>query len=296
MGFPVPLGDDVALHVRHRPGRRPPAFLLVHGLASNARLWDEAAERLAAAGHPVYAADLRGHGESPASQDGYDNDTATADLAALAGALGLRGAVVAGHSWGAHLALRLAAQHPHLVSGLALVEGGWYEPARIYGSWEAFVSVMALTHPDLHGATLGGMRDYLRSAHPDWSGRAIDASLASLRVTPEGSLAQVLPPEHRTSIMQSMWDDPPSPWYPAVTVPTLLIPAVPVTNPRWPQDIATLVKRIRVALETAAASLPRATVRAYPDADHDLHAQQPGPVAEDLLRLAHTVLAERPVG
>jgi pimeloyl-ACP methyl ester carboxylesterase len=33
--------------------------------------------------------------------------------------------VVAAHSWGAHIALQLAADLPHLVGGLALVDGGW---------------------------------------------------------------------------------------------------------------------------------------------------------------------------
>src|SRR5688500_20348076 len=43
-------------------GGRP--VLLVHCLSSNARLWDGVAARLAEAGHPVVAVDLRGHGSS----------------------------------------------------------------------------------------------------------------------------------------------------------------------------------------------------------------------------------------
>ena len=42
----------------------PVPFLLVHGLASNARMWDGVAQRLADAGHPVATVDLRGHGRS----------------------------------------------------------------------------------------------------------------------------------------------------------------------------------------------------------------------------------------
>ena len=54
----------VALHARHRPGGAAHPVLLVHGLSSNARLWDGVSEHLAAAGHPVVAVDLRGHGAS----------------------------------------------------------------------------------------------------------------------------------------------------------------------------------------------------------------------------------------
>ena len=39
----------------------------------------------------------------------------------------------------------------------------------------------------------------------------------------------------------------------------------------------------------AAAALADATLREYPGADHDLHAQRPGEVAADLLELARRV-------
>jgi pimeloyl-ACP methyl ester carboxylesterase len=68
----VPVADGVTLRVRHWPGPASPAFLLVHGLSSNARLWDQVAGRLAAAGHPAYAVDLRSHGESDAPPAEYD--------------------------------------------------------------------------------------------------------------------------------------------------------------------------------------------------------------------------------
>ncbi|HZZ48199.1 MAG TPA: alpha/beta fold hydrolase, partial [Pseudonocardia sp.] len=54
----------VALGARSWPGGAARPVLLVHGMSSNARLWDGVAERLAAAGHPVVAVDLRGHGTS----------------------------------------------------------------------------------------------------------------------------------------------------------------------------------------------------------------------------------------
>src|SRR6266540_576228 len=76
--------SPAALHVRHFAGvssRRP--FVLVHGLSSNARLWDGVAGRLAAHGHPVYAVDLRSHGESDRPAEGYDTATAAADLDAV---------------------------------------------------------------------------------------------------------------------------------------------------------------------------------------------------------------------
>jgi hypothetical protein len=79
--FFVSVNAQVKLHVRHRPGVRSRAFLLVHGPTSNAGQWDEVADRLAAESHPVYAADLRGHSESDRPDDSHDTATAASDVA-----------------------------------------------------------------------------------------------------------------------------------------------------------------------------------------------------------------------
>jgi len=50
-------------------------WLLVHGLASNARLWDGVGRHLAGLGHRVVAIDQRGHGQSSKPDDGYDMAT-----------------------------------------------------------------------------------------------------------------------------------------------------------------------------------------------------------------------------
>ncbi|MFJ2264630.1 alpha/beta fold hydrolase [Streptomyces sp. NPDC087844] len=291
MNLSVAVSEDAKLNVRHWQGAQSPPFLLVHGLDSNARTWELVANRLAAAGHPAYAVDMRGHGESDAPGTGYDNATAAADLVAVCRALGVKGAVVAGHSWGAHIALRLAAEHPDLVAGLVLVEGGWVEPAAVHGAWESFAAVvestLSVSGQPLGGTTLGGMRDYLRTLHPDWSAEAVEASLFSLRVEPDGSLSPRLSTAQRTAIMHSLWEDAPARWFPALLrMPIMLMAAFPRDNVRWPPSIRALVERNRSAVCTAARDLPHARVREYFDSDHDLHAQRPEAVADDLLRLA----------
>src|SRR3954447_25638242 len=79
-------------------GGRP--FVLVHGLASNAHLWDGVADRLAVLGHAVTTVDQRGHGQSDKPDDGYDFVTVTNDLAALIGAPGEERAGGARHAAG----------------------------------------------------------------------------------------------------------------------------------------------------------------------------------------------------
>lgn len=267
----VRVADGVFLRVRRWPGEKRP-FLLVHGLSSNALLWGEVGDELSAAGHPVHAVDLRSHGDSDAPPGGYDTATAADDLAAL----GLAGAVVAGQSWGGNVTVALAAKHPELVAGLALVDGGWLDPASEFPSWEACEA--ALRPPDIDGLPAGELRGYLRRGHPGWSDRAVDATLANMRIWPDGTLTRRLPIDKHMRIVRSMWDDPPQRYYPALGMPVLLIPALP-------HDAAQAAPR-RQRVARAAAAIRDATIREYPDSDHDLHAQHPRELAADLLGLA----------
>ncbi len=106
----VEVAPGVQLSVRCSPPGPAVPFLLVHGLSSNARLWDAVAAVLADAGHPSYAVDLRSHGESDSPPDGYDTATAAADLAVVCRRLDLDRPVVAGQSWGGNVVVRLAAR------------------------------------------------------------------------------------------------------------------------------------------------------------------------------------------
>lgn len=281
MDLSVPVDGAAALHVRHRPGDADPPFLLLHGLDGNARMWDLVAERLAAAGHAAYAVDQRGHGGSDAGGADYDNATAAADTAAAAASLGVTRAVVAGHSWGALLALRLAAERPGLVAGVACVEGGWAHAGDVMDSWDQLARLLTKPHFAQRGS-LEAVRHYHRTIYPHWPEPSIDAALHSLKTTEDGSIAPCLPSEQREAILRSIWDDPPSRWFPAVKAPVLLMPAVPSPERRWDM----LYSRISSYLEPAAAALPDAAIREYQDGDHDLHAQHPDRVAADLLDLA----------
>ncbi|MGL4649908.1 MAG: alpha/beta fold hydrolase, partial [Caldilineaceae bacterium] len=59
----IAIRPDLSLHLHEWPGRGP-AFVLLHGLASNKLTWTRTAQALAEAGHHVIAVDQRGHGLS----------------------------------------------------------------------------------------------------------------------------------------------------------------------------------------------------------------------------------------
>ena len=279
----------LAVRTAQRPGR---AFLLVHGLASNARLWDDVAESLAGAGHQVVAVDQRGHGLSAEPDGGYDTDTCADDLAALIGALGLDRPVVAGQSWGGNVVLSLAARHPDLVGAVCCVDGGWIRLADRFADFEQCWAV--LEPPRFDGLRFADVADRIRRGLAGWPPAGIEGTLANLVELPGGGVRARLRREHHRDIVRSLYEGDPAAWYPRIRVPVLLCPATgPDPGPDGPpdgQDPATQRARAtRAAVRQALRELPDAQVRWYPGAHHDLHAEQPDRLAADLLDLAARV-------
>ena len=141
--------NGVTLHCRDWGGDGPPVLLL-HGLASTCRIWDLTAPLLARR-FAVLAIDQRGHGQSGKPDSGYDFATVGQDAAAVLQAKGIQRPLLVGHSWGADVALELAAAQPGLARGLCFIDGGMIEPAARYATLEEARRQMA--PPDFSGVT-----------------------------------------------------------------------------------------------------------------------------------------------
>ncbi len=110
------VAGGVAYHV----GGEGEPVLLVHGLAGNAGNWCEVVPELVER-RRVIAVDLPGHAGSAPLPRGATVDDFAAATAAVLEAEGVERALVAGHSFGGLVALRLARSRPELVRGLLLV-------------------------------------------------------------------------------------------------------------------------------------------------------------------------------
>src|SRR3954471_8103956 len=97
-----------------------PLVVCVPGMGELRSTYRATAPALAAAGHRVVTMDLRGHGDSDATFDAYDDVATAGDLLALIEFLG-EPALVIGNSLGAGSAAWAAAERPDLVRGLVLV-------------------------------------------------------------------------------------------------------------------------------------------------------------------------------
>jgi pimeloyl-ACP methyl ester carboxylesterase len=244
--------------------------VLVHGLASNARLWDGVAADLARRGHPVIAVDQRGHGLSSKPDGGYDFTTVTRDLHRLVSQLGWGRPLFAGQSWGGNVVLDLAVRHPRALSGLVLVDGGTIELSARFADWPTCEA--ALAPPALNGTPFPQVESWIRTNHPDWPEEGIQGTLANLEVLGDGTVRPWLSRQHHMQILGHLWEHHPRQLYPRVEVPVVLAMAEDPSNQRWMAG-----KRDEVA--SAMTALPRATVH-WIEGDHDLHAQHPKLVAD----------------
>jgi pimeloyl-ACP methyl ester carboxylesterase len=274
-----PLASGVELHVLRwdppAPGgdtHRP--WLLTHGLASNARLWDGAARRLAALGHRVVTVDQRGHGRSSKPDDGYDVPTCADDLALLIDALDLDRPAVAGQSWGGNVVLQLGHRHPELVNQVACVDGGFIDLRAKFPVWEDCAE--ALAPPRLAGTPLDTMRGWLERSAADWPEEGRAGTMANFEVRDDGTIAPWLTFERHLAVLRGLWEHTPSEVYPHMRVPTLLIGADT-------GDVAWSASK-HDAVDHAVATLQRGRAHWFNPAHHDVHAQQPDAVAALLHR------------
>jgi pimeloyl-ACP methyl ester carboxylesterase len=118
---PRPLVRGARFHVQSMGAG--PDVVLVHGLGSNLAFWYFGVAPLLAPDHHVVAYDLRGHGLSDATVDGYTTHDQAQDLLALLDHLGVRRPTLIGHSFGAAIALHAAAIDADAVEQVVVADG-----------------------------------------------------------------------------------------------------------------------------------------------------------------------------
>ncbi len=262
----------------------PTPQVLIHGLASNARLWDGVAASLAASGRRAVAVDLRGHGRSDKPDDGYDMASVADDVAALLGALGFTAAgiraVVSGQSWGANVVIELAARHPEAAAAVVCVDGGTISLSERFADFDACWKVLAPPRfaTDL---TLERLVARMRQGHAHWPDSGVNGALACFEELPDGTVRPWLTRDRHQAVLAGLFAHRPHQRLAELRLPVLFIPA-DTGEVAWSQDK-------RAAIDEALAVLSDGRVRWFSPADHDVHAQYPEEVAALLQALADEV-------
>ena len=204
--------DGISLHyLEWRPdggAENPPIFLL-HGLSSNAQYWNRVARNLK--GRRLVALDQRGHGltarppRTPPVPDGFAMDELLADALFAGESLGLDRPVVAGHSWGATVALELVARHPTFAAGLAFIDGPVQSASNLF-SWEEGQKFMQPPLPR-YSSFSQALDDAKRDFDGGW-GDDLEPFVMARVMQTETSLVLTLTAPVRLELLRGLYESP----------------------------------------------------------------------------------------
>ncbi len=145
-----------------RLGSADPVVLAVHGITSNSHAWVAVARALQSRAS-LAAVDLRGRGRSAELPGPYGVAAYARDLLAVLDRFELEQPVAVGHSLGAYIVARLAADHPERVRAAVLVDGGLTIPGARQADPQTFIDGFL-------GPVLARLRERFpsREAYHDW--------------------------------------------------------------------------------------------------------------------------------
>ena len=223
----VSVGNIELSYRQWKTNGRP--ILLLHGLASNARIWDLVAPILAEH-YSVIAVDQRGHGKSAKPNEGYDFSTVTEDVITFMDTVNLYNPIIVGHSWGGSVALCLATKYPERISGLCFVDGGLIEISRIPGN-SLQKALISMAPPLWEGVTAAAVTERLKNrdwGEQDETSKAANLEeivMANLLQHNDGTISARLSRKNHLEVVKAFWYHKPSELFELIKCPTLILSA-----------------------------------------------------------------------
>ncbi len=233
----------------------------------------------------VVTFDARGHGLSGKPSGGYGFDMVATDALAVARTARMRRPILVGHSWGAMVALELAAKRPKAIAGAVLVDGGLAGPRRFFPDWAS--ARRALAPPKLAGMHVDEFRKMIRMFMDEIvevTPEIEDIVLAVMQVGRDGRIRPNLSHARHFKILRAIWEQDTLPLYARLGVPTLAIAVRSSEGDDWSSAKAGAMAEARTA------SKGRPVRFAWMEGIHDLPLQQPAALARRIDRFAREAL------
>ena len=231
----VSSSPEVSLQVRdwQPPRSTGPVFVFLPGLGANARSFDGLAPALAAKSR-VIAISRRGYGLSDkplpvkTATQYYEVDTLVADLKAVLDALGVRRAVLGGHSIAGNELTRFAGLYPERTQGLIYLDTTFDYTVGADSGGEDVPTNSLLEEPKPkpeNGRSLQAAIAFSRRNSKNWW-PVLEANLRdSLDIHADGSVSLNTPSEVNDAMETAAYSF--SPDYKAVRAPSLVVTALP---------------------------------------------------------------------
>jgi len=255
-----------------------PPMLLLHGLSSNAHYWDRLAAHLG--DRRLVALDQRGHGLTgrlphvPPAPGGFAMDELIADAVFVTEQLDIGQPVVAGHSWGATVALELVARRPQLARALVFVDGPIQSASNLF-SWEQAMGFMQPPLPR-YSSFAEAVDDARRDFNGAW-GDDLEPFVMSRLVQAGSSFVLTLTSEVRLELLRGLYESPVDQLWARLESPAIALLArggpAPMTDwrERGARQLALTAPDVRVA---------------WFDTPHDIPIFAPEAVAAEITKLA----------
>ncbi|WP_299023993.1 alpha/beta hydrolase [uncultured Thermanaerothrix sp.] len=253
----------------YRTGGEKPPVILLHGFSDNALCWNRVPLALEEE-FDVILPDARGHGSSGIGPEGVGLEVQARDVEVLIETLALKPPVVIGHSMGADVAARLAANRPDLVRGLVLEDPPWGDHL-LLNRLDPQSPQYAQIWDDLlinKQRTLDDLIALCRTRHPTWDeSEYFQWAKAKRELRPEAL---------------SGWVEPRRPWREVVCslrCPGLLLTADPAHGGLITPQVAQEIK----------ALWPQVQVVPFPEVGHSIHREAYRPYIQTVLRFLRKV-------
>ena len=287
--------NDLRVHyLQWAPRNMATPVVLLHGLASNAHIWELTAPYLVDAGFAPLAPDARGHGLTDKPDGDYGFTTISKDLLAFLEACHLERPMLVGHSWGASLAMDYAARYPigpRAPRGLILVDGGMSQLDEPGTSWEEVRE--RLTPPRLAGTTLAGFTERMRNYNPLWDDERIQSIvLANFEIyedpiTGDELITPRLTFDRHMQIVASLWSFKTYDVASRLRCPVLAIPARPAQTAGEAEQ--EYLARKESGLARLSECIPGLQVQWMNNSMHDIPLQHPAELAKRIVEFAGRV-------
>lgn len=201
--------------------RDNPPLVLLHGLSQQRHFWLPIVRRMP--NRSIITIDQRGHGDADTPFDAdYRIERCALDIREYLDSAGIQTIVLVGHSWGASVALHLAAANPALVAALALIDGAIVTPADLGDRSDVRV---ALTPPKLGAASLEAIFAMMKqgSLGPYWNAELEGALGPTFGIQGDGTWGTKLGFARHMRVLDDFFEYQPGPDWARLQPPTWLI-------------------------------------------------------------------------
>ena len=269
------------------PHEEQPPIVFLAGLGLTAHIYDDIAPQFVDA-FRVVALTRRGVGASDKPTNSYSLPTLVDDIRQALDELGIRRAILVGHSFGCQEAAAFAIQYPDRVAQIIYLDGAYQtSPELIELSSE--LSTFLPQYSEEVGSSFPALLDWHRNNRAGWN-EACEADFRATRVTrPEGISVRSSTPDVVFTLMDFVAKSPPD--FSKVTSPALAIFAdhqlddlLARLEASARKKAAPLVQRFAQAqheqIERFKQNVKNAQVIELVDADHMCFTQRPQEVVE----------------